>query len=71
MAATLLVLLPAALWVTAVTDGRVGVRALLGRAIRWRFSVGWWLAVIFALPAIALLLVFARRRAANRSFQRP
>lgn len=59
LAATLLVLLPAALGITAVTDGRAGVRALLGRAIRWRFSVGWWLAVIFGLPVIALLLGLA------------
>jgi membrane protease YdiL (CAAX protease family) len=59
LAATLLVLLPAALWVTSVTDGRAGVRALLVRAIRWRFSAGWWLAVILGLPVIALLLGLA------------
>jgi membrane protease YdiL (CAAX protease family) len=56
LGATLLVMLPAALWVTAVTDGRAGVRALLSRAVRWRFNVGWWAVVLFGLPAIALLL---------------
>jgi membrane protease YdiL (CAAX protease family) len=54
------VLLPSALWVTWAADGRAGVRTLLGRTFRWRFGWGWWLVVLFALPAltigIALLL---------------
>src|SRR3954466_10975650 len=45
LAATLLGLLPAALWVTSITDGRAGVRALFRRVVRWRFGVGWWLVV--------------------------
>jgi membrane protease YdiL (CAAX protease family) len=53
---TLLVMLPGALWVTAVTEGRPGVRALMGRAFRWRFGVGWWAVVLFGLPVIALAL---------------
>jgi len=56
LAVTLLVMLPAALWVTAVTEGRPGVRALLGRAVRWRFGVGWWAVVLFGLPVLALAL---------------
>ncbi len=56
LAATLLVLLPLALWVTAVTDGRDGVRALLRRVFRWRIGVGWWVVVLFGLPVTALLL---------------
>jgi membrane protease YdiL (CAAX protease family) len=56
LASTLLILLPTALWVTSITDGRVGVRALFARVFRWRFGIGWWLVVLFGLPVIALLL---------------
>jgi uncharacterized protein len=51
---TLLVMLPAALWVTAVADGRPAVRALLRRAVRWRFGAGWWASVLLALPVLTL-----------------
>jgi membrane protease YdiL (CAAX protease family) len=56
LAVTLLVMLPAALWVTAVTEGRAGVRALLGRTFRWRFGLRWWAVVLLGLPLTALLL---------------
>jgi membrane protease YdiL (CAAX protease family) len=56
LASTLLIMLPTALWVTSITDGRAGVRALFARVFRWRFSIGWWLVVLFGLPLIALLL---------------
>jgi membrane protease YdiL (CAAX protease family) len=56
LAATLLILLPTALWVTSITDGRAGVRALFARVFRWRFGIGWWLVVLFGLPVIALSL---------------
>jgi CAAX protease family protein len=56
LAVTLLVMLPAALWVTAMTDGRAGVRALFARALRWRFGVGWWAVVLFGLPVLTVLL---------------
>jgi len=56
LASTLLILLPMALWVTSITDGRAGVRALFVRVFRWRFGIGWWLVVLFGLPVIALLL---------------
>jgi membrane protease YdiL (CAAX protease family) len=56
LAATLLILLPAALWITSITDGRAGVRSLFARVFRWRFGIGWWLVVLFGLPVIALLL---------------
>jgi membrane protease YdiL (CAAX protease family) len=60
LAVTLLVMLPAALGVAAATDGRAGVRVLLGRAFRWRFGLGWWGLVLLGLPgtALALGLVF-------------
>jgi uncharacterized protein len=64
-AATLLALLPAALFVTWASDGRAGVRILLRRAFHWRVSLWWWLTVLFALPALtvglALLLGDALR----------
>jgi CAAX protease family protein len=56
LAATLLILLPTALWVTSIADGRAGVRALFARVFRWRFGIGWWLVVLFGLPVIAMLL---------------
>jgi CAAX protease family protein len=56
LASTLLILLPTALWITWITDGRTGVRALFARVFRWRFGIGWWLVVLFGLPVIALLL---------------
>ena len=59
-AATLLALLPAALFVTWASDGRAGVRILLRRAFHWRVSPWWWLTVLFGLPiltvGLALLL---------------
>jgi CAAX protease family protein len=55
LAATLLILLPTALWVTSITDGRAGLRTLFARVFRWRFGIGWWLVVLFGLPVIALL----------------
>ena len=56
LASTLLILLPTALWVTWITNGRAGLRALFARVFRWRFGIGWWLVVLFGLPVIALLL---------------
>jgi CAAX protease family protein len=45
----------AAIVVTAVTEGGSGVRALLGRAVRWRVPLPWYL-VALGLPAVAALL---------------
>lgn len=54
------VMLPAAVAVTWATDGRDGLRRLLRRAVSWRFGLGWWAAVLFALPvgtiAVAVLM---------------
>lgn len=54
LAVNLGVMLPAALWVTSVVDGRAGVRALLARAVRWRFGLVWWAVVLLALPALTI-----------------
>src|SRR6476620_4786569 len=36
----------AALLVTAVSDGRAGVRELVGRMFRWRVPLRWWLLAV-------------------------
>ncbi|HEX8507922.1 MAG TPA: type II CAAX endopeptidase family protein [Propionibacteriaceae bacterium] len=52
---TWFVLLPAALWVTAVSDGRRAARTLLGRAFRWRLGA-WWAVVLLALPVVTIVV---------------
>jgi membrane protease YdiL (CAAX protease family) len=46
--------LPAFL-VTAATDGKDGVRELLGRILRWRVGVHWYLLALFGLLLATLL----------------
>lgn len=41
--------------VTAIVDGRPGVRALASRYIRWRVGFQWYLVALFALLAAALI----------------
>ena len=53
---TLGALLPATLVVTWSADGGDGVRRLFRRLARWRIGVGWWLAVLTALPAVTTAL---------------
>jgi CAAX protease family protein len=45
----------AAILVTAITDGRPGVRALLGRVVGWRVPVPWYVVAIGLPAALALL----------------
>lgn len=45
----------AAIVVTAVTDGRAGVSALLSRTVHWRVPIPWYLVAI-GLPALLALL---------------
>ena len=56
LALTILVMLPTALWIVSVTDGRAGVRALLARAIRWRFGLGWWVVVVLGMPVVSVAI---------------
>jgi membrane protease YdiL (CAAX protease family) len=67
LALTLLIMLPAALWVTSVTEGRSGVRALLARAVRWRFGPGWWATVVLALPVLTVAVGAALGRPVRTS----
>ena len=48
--ATILGLALPAFLVTAATGGKEGVRDLLGRLLRWRVGLHWYLFVLFGLP---------------------
>lgn len=39
----------------AATEGRPGVRRLLGRLVRWRVGVSWYLVVLVGVPLVMLL----------------
>ena len=47
----------AALFLTAVSNGKVGVRALLGRLLHWRVGVLWYLIALYGFFALGLLSV--------------
>lgn len=53
--ASLFGLAGSAFMVTAVVDGRVGVRALASRLVRWRVGVGWYLLAVFGLLVVGLV----------------
>jgi membrane protease YdiL (CAAX protease family) len=53
--ATVLGLALPAFLVTAATRGKKGVRDLLGRLLRWRVGLHWYLFVLFGLPVSVLL----------------
>jgi uncharacterized protein len=54
LALTVLVMLPTAVWVVSVTEGRRGVRALFARTFRWRFSPAMWAFVLLGVPVASL-----------------
>lgn len=56
VAATLIGLLLPALVITAVTDGRDGVRRLMDSALRFRAGLGWYLLAVVAIPLGAFLV---------------
>ena len=47
-------LLPAALVVTRLADGPGAVRRLLRRTLLWRFGLGRWAVVLFAVPVLTI-----------------
>jgi len=53
--ATLLGLALPAFLVTAATGGKEGVKDLLGRLLRWRVGIRWYLAAVFGLFVAVLL----------------
>jgi membrane protease YdiL (CAAX protease family) len=57
------VLFATVLYVTAVTEGRDGLRTLLRRMTRWRVHPGWWVLAVGVLPAatVALAVVLGDR----------
>jgi membrane protease YdiL (CAAX protease family) len=44
-----------AFFVTALVDGRAGVRTLARRYLRWRVGIQWYLMALFGLLAVALV----------------
>src|SRR4029453_3704454 len=52
---TMFALLPSALFVTWAANGRPGVIGLVKRIARWRFGIGWWLAVLAGLPILTVI----------------
>ncbi len=47
----------AAIIVTAATEGRTGVKALLSRLVRWRVGRRWYAVALGAIPALILAAV--------------
>ncbi len=54
LAIELVLLLAAATFVTARTEGRDGVKRLFARAVRWRIGLGRFAVVLLAVPALTL-----------------
>ncbi|MYT51116.1 CPBP family intramembrane metalloprotease [Streptomyces sp. SID7834] len=48
-----------ALVVTAVADGRPGLRAWAGRMTKWRVGWRWWAAIIVTVPLVLVLTLYA------------
>jgi len=67
LALTVLVMLPTAVWVVSVTEGRRGVRALFARTFRWRFPLGWWAFVLLGMPVVSLAVGAALGRSLDTS----
>src|SRR6476620_10612925 len=64
--AELLILMGTAVLVTKAADGSTGVRALFRQAIRWRVGTGWYVAAVFAVPALTVFVA-----AATGTFHQP
>lgn len=53
----------AGLWVTGVTEGRVGILNLLGGVSRWRVGLRWWSFALLFFPLLMLLAIGVMRLA--------
>lgn len=53
----------AALWLTARAEGSTGVRALLGRVLRWRVAAHWYVFAVSYIAAIKLTVALIHRLA--------
>ena len=62
--ATIVGLVLPAFLVTAATGGKEGVRDLVGRLLRWRVGLHWYLFVLFGLPLGVLLTAIVLHGAA-------
>ena len=51
----------AAMVLTAVSEGKPGIRAYLARILRWRIGLGWYLAALFGIALIAFLALGVQR----------
>src|SRR2546426_11767360 len=51
----------AALWLTARAAGGAGIRALLGRILRWRVPAQWYLFAVPYIPALKLTAALVHR----------
>jgi uncharacterized protein len=45
-----------ALLVTYLDGGRLAVRQLFSRILRWRVGIGWWLVAVIALPLLTVII---------------
>jgi membrane protease YdiL (CAAX protease family) len=52
---TMFALLPSAMFVTWAANERQGIISLFKRVARWRFGIGWWLAVLAGLPVLTVV----------------
>ena len=51
----------AAFIMTAITEGRAGVRRLLGRYVLWRVGLGWWVVAALGNPILFLVAAVISR----------
>jgi membrane protease YdiL (CAAX protease family) len=54
---------------TAVTEGRAGIRRWLGRIVLWRVGLRWYLFALIGLPLVMVLATIILRPGALESFQ--
>ena len=58
-----------ALIMTGITEGKAGIRRLLGRIVLWRVGLRWYLFALIGLPLAMVLATIIVRPGALESFQ--